>query len=157
MYMYYVQTLVEQCPTDDTDTEFNMGCVLFKVFSSSATAFELNTLQAHTMYTCISYRRRDMKRQRLNLTQFYKSWATEQVHMCVVAIFLAKHAHAHHKVSSAISYPIVFPSTRHLLLSGTVPLHDEAVCSVSQVHLRCDRERHQGPPRAQHWHADGGC
>ena len=98
-----------------------------------------------------------MKRQQLSLTQFFKSWATEQVHTCVVAIFLAKHAHSHHKVSLAISYPIVFPLTRHLLLSGTVPLRDEAVCSVSQVHLRCDRERHQGPPRAQCWHADGGC
>ena len=57
MYMYYVQTLVEQCPADDTDTEFNMGCVLFKVFSSSAMAFELkheismSILQACTMYT----------------------------------------------------------------------------------------------------------
>ena len=26
-----LQTLVEQCPSDDPDTEFNMGCILFKV------------------------------------------------------------------------------------------------------------------------------
>lgn len=26
-----MQTLVEQCASDDTDTDFNMGCVLFKV------------------------------------------------------------------------------------------------------------------------------
>ena len=26
-----LQTLVEQCASDDADTEFNMGCVLFKV------------------------------------------------------------------------------------------------------------------------------
>ena len=29
------QTLVEQCPADDPDTDFNMGCVLFKVGGDS--------------------------------------------------------------------------------------------------------------------------
>jgi len=29
--LFHAQTLVEQCASDDPDTEFNMGCVLFKV------------------------------------------------------------------------------------------------------------------------------
>ena len=28
-----LQTLVEQCSADDPDTEYNMGCVLFKVYT----------------------------------------------------------------------------------------------------------------------------
>ena len=32
-HCFPVQTLVEQCPNDDPDTEYNMGCVLYKVTS----------------------------------------------------------------------------------------------------------------------------
>lgn len=30
-YYFHTQTLVEQSASDDPDTEFNLGCVLFKV------------------------------------------------------------------------------------------------------------------------------
>ena len=31
LFFLFIQSLVEQCPTDDPDTEVNMGCLLFKV------------------------------------------------------------------------------------------------------------------------------
>lgn len=30
-YLFSQQSLVEQCPSDDPDTEINLGCLLYKV------------------------------------------------------------------------------------------------------------------------------
>ena len=174
IYMYVlIQTLVEQCPADDPDTEFNMGCVLFKVhvhctctllLCSDFCNMKFMSLWAHTLYIVYMHMYVMQEKRYEEATAKFNTVLQVMGYRAGTCTYTQS---PYWLNSSTYMYTYLQPiptcmlvifslSTRHLLLSGTVSLHDEAVRSLSQVHLRRDRERHQGPPWAQCWHADRG-